>query len=88
MESLAFIQHVSSYGGAKFTADGDLKLQLKHPLPHKGTDVRYNVSIKCILQYALCTNYWINFFVRGYDGVEKTTLICNFEICGNEIERK
>lgn len=45
MESLAFIQHVSSYGGAKFTADGDLKLQLKHPLPHKGTDVRYNVPI-------------------------------------------
>ncbi|PIK58094.1 putative transmembrane protein [Apostichopus japonicus] len=41
----AFIQRASFAAGAKFVAEGDLRLQLKQPLAHKGSDTRYNVAI-------------------------------------------
>lgn len=42
---MAFIQRASFAAGAKFVAEGDLRLQLKQPLAHKGSDTRYNVSL-------------------------------------------
>ncbi|KAK6178000.1 hypothetical protein SNE40_012846 [Patella caerulea] len=45
MESLAYIEHESSRPGAQLEAFGDLKVQQKQPLGHKGLDVRYNGSL-------------------------------------------
>lgn len=44
MQSLAYLQHSSPVAGAKLFISGDLKLQQKTPLPHRGLYDIYNVS--------------------------------------------
>uniref|UniRef100_H3CTW6 Transmembrane protein 231 n=1 Tax=Tetraodon nigroviridis TaxID=99883 RepID=H3CTW6_TETNG len=45
MQSLAYLQHSSSVPGAKLFISGDLRLQQKTPLPHRGVYDIYNVSV-------------------------------------------
>ncbi|XP_061577242.1 transmembrane protein 231 [Cololabis saira] len=45
MQSLAFVQHSSPVPGAKLFVSGDLRLQQKTPLPHRGLYNIYNVSV-------------------------------------------
>lgn len=44
MQSLAYLQHSSSVPGAKLFISGDLRLQQRTPLPHRGLYNIYNVS--------------------------------------------
>ncbi|XP_070828251.1 transmembrane protein 231 [Chaetodon trifascialis] len=45
MQSLAYVQHSSSVPGSKLFISGDLRLQQKTPLPHRGLYNIYNVSV-------------------------------------------
>lgn len=45
MQSLAYVQHSSSVPGAKLFINGDLRLQQRTPLPHRGLHNIYNASI-------------------------------------------
>ncbi|XP_035013891.1 transmembrane protein 231 [Hippoglossus stenolepis] len=45
MQSLVYVQHSSSVPGAKLFISGDLRLQQRTPLPHRGLDNIYNVSV-------------------------------------------
>ncbi|TNN00800.1 transmembrane protein 231 [Takifugu flavidus] len=45
MQSLAYLQHSSPVPGAKLFISGDLKLQQKTPLPHRGVYDIYNMSV-------------------------------------------
>ncbi|XP_028304589.1 transmembrane protein 231 isoform X1 [Gouania willdenowi] len=45
MQSLAFVQHSSPVPGAKLLISGDLRLQQRTPLPHRGLYNIYNVSV-------------------------------------------
>ncbi|XP_007558546.1 transmembrane protein 231 [Poecilia formosa] len=45
MQSLAFVQHSSPVPGAKMFISGDLRLQQRIPLPHRGLHNTYNVSV-------------------------------------------
>nr|XP_061802271.1 transmembrane protein 231-like [Nerophis lumbriciformis] len=45
MQSLAYVQHSSSVPGAKVFISGDLRLQQRVPLPHRGLFNVYNVSV-------------------------------------------
>lgn len=43
MQSLAYLQHSSSVPGAKLLVSGDLRLQQRTALPHRGLYDVYNV---------------------------------------------
>lgn len=45
MQSMAFLQSSFAVPGSQLYVNGDLRLQLKHPLSCGGLDVRYNVRI-------------------------------------------
>ncbi|KAM6937822.1 transmembrane protein 231 [Xenentodon cancila] len=45
MQSLAFVEHSSPVPGAKLFVSGDLRLQQRTPLPHRGLYNVYNVSV-------------------------------------------
>ncbi|XP_060933325.1 transmembrane protein 231 [Limanda limanda] len=45
MQSLVYVQHSSSVPGAKLFLSGDLRLQQRTPLPHRGLYNIYNVSV-------------------------------------------
>ncbi|XP_068169787.1 transmembrane protein 231 [Antennarius striatus] len=45
MQSLAFVQYSSAVPGAKLFISGDLRLQQRTPLPHRGLYNVYNVSV-------------------------------------------
>lgn len=45
MESLAFIQYSSPFAGSSLSVVGELSLQQRHPLQHRGKDTRYNSPI-------------------------------------------
>ncbi|KAL4613700.1 transmembrane protein 231 isoform X1 [Arapaima gigas] len=45
MQSLLLLQHSSSIPGSQLFLSGDLRLQQREPLLHRGLDTRYNVSI-------------------------------------------
>ncbi|XP_062245165.1 transmembrane protein 231 [Platichthys flesus] len=45
MQSLVYVQHSSSVPGAKLFISGDLRLQQRTPLPHRGLYNVYNVSV-------------------------------------------
>lgn len=45
MQSLAFVHHSSSVPGSQLFISGDLRLQQRAPLPHRGTYTAYNVSV-------------------------------------------
>ena len=43
MQTLAYVQHSSSVPGTKLFISGDLRLQQRTPLPHRGLYNIYNV---------------------------------------------
>lgn len=43
MQSMAYVQYSSSVPGAKLFINGDLRLQQRIPLPHRGLYSIYNV---------------------------------------------
>ncbi|KAL0968233.1 hypothetical protein UPYG_G00264120 [Umbra pygmaea] len=45
MQTLAFVQHSSSVPGSQLFISGDLQLQQRNPLPHRGLHTIYNVSV-------------------------------------------
>ncbi|XP_059987998.1 transmembrane protein 231 [Lagenorhynchus albirostris] len=45
MQSMAFFQSSFAVPGSQLYVNGDLRLQQKQPLSHRGLDVRYNVSV-------------------------------------------
>ncbi|XP_031678550.1 transmembrane protein 231 isoform X1 [Oncorhynchus kisutch] len=45
MQTLAFVQHSSSVPGSQLFISGDLRLQQRTPLPHRGLHTVYNVSV-------------------------------------------
>lgn len=45
MQSLAFVQHSSSVPGARLFISGDLRLQQRTLLPHRGLYNIYNVRV-------------------------------------------
>ncbi|XP_062317213.1 transmembrane protein 231 [Osmerus eperlanus] len=45
MQSLAYVQYSSSVPGSQLFISGDLRLQQKTPLPHRGRYTVYNVSV-------------------------------------------
>lgn len=45
MQSLAYVQHSSPVPGATLWVSGDLRLQQRGPLPHRGLHDIYNVSV-------------------------------------------
>ncbi|XP_010882387.1 transmembrane protein 231 isoform X2 [Esox lucius] len=45
MQTLAFVQHSSSVPGSQLFIIGDLRLQQRIPLPHRGLHTVYNVSV-------------------------------------------
>ncbi|TRZ00167.1 hypothetical protein DNTS_020920 [Danionella cerebrum] len=45
MQTLVFIQHSSSVPGSQLSICGDLKLNQRTPLPHRGLHNSYNVSV-------------------------------------------
>ncbi|MBN3298175.1 TM231 protein, partial [Amia calva] len=45
MQSMAYIQHSSAIPGSQLFVSGDLKLQQRQPLKHRGLDTTYNVSV-------------------------------------------
>ncbi|XP_067091504.1 transmembrane protein 231 [Osmerus mordax] len=45
MQSLAYVQYSSSVPGSQLFISGDLRLQQKTPLPHRGRYTMYNVSV-------------------------------------------
>lgn len=45
MQCMAFIQHSSPVPGSQLYINGDLRLQQRQPLSHRGINTRYNVSV-------------------------------------------
>uniref|UniRef100_UPI00398E4CF4 transmembrane protein 231 isoform X2 n=1 Tax=Pristiophorus japonicus TaxID=55135 RepID=UPI00398E4CF4 len=45
MQSMAYVYFSSSIPGSQLTVNGDLKLQQREPLRHRGLDTRYNISV-------------------------------------------
>uniref|UniRef100_A0AAY4BAZ3 Transmembrane protein 231 n=1 Tax=Denticeps clupeoides TaxID=299321 RepID=A0AAY4BAZ3_9TELE len=45
MQTLAFVQHSSSVPGSRLFVSGDLRLQQREPLPHRGLHTVYNISV-------------------------------------------
>lgn len=54
MQSLAYMQHSSSVPGAKLFISGDLRLQQRTPLPHRGLYNIYNVRGHGITTFFSC----------------------------------
>lgn len=66
MQSLAYVQHSSPVPGAKLFIDGDLRLQQRTPLPHRGLHNIYNVSEHLSLtfsSFSLFFAYFLHFSV-------------------------
>lgn len=56
MQSLAYVQHSSSVPGAKLFISGDLRLQQRTPLPHRGLYNVYNVRTALTLPLSPSTS--------------------------------
>ena len=54
MEGLAFIEYSSATAGSSFEHVADLVLRQKEPVKHRGSDTRYNVSLRSVpIDYVL-----------------------------------
>ncbi|KAI3371716.1 hypothetical protein L3Q82_024279, partial [Scortum barcoo] len=65
MQSLAYVQYSSSVPGAKLFISGDLRLQQRTPLPHRGLYNIYNVSV-IDGSSPLASAYDLNNIIRSY----------------------
>ncbi|KAJ4938118.1 hypothetical protein JOQ06_002744 [Pogonophryne albipinna] len=74
MQSLAYVQHSSSVPGAKLFISGDLKLQQRTPLPHRGVYNVYNVSV-IDGSSPFASAYDLDNIIRSYQNRNLTTVL-------------
>nr|XP_057932363.1 transmembrane protein 231 [Doryrhamphus excisus] len=74
MQSLAYVQHSSSVPGAKLFVSGDLRLQQRTPLPHRGLFNIYNVSV-IDTSSPFASAYDLDGIVRRYQERNLTTVL-------------
>lgn len=74
MQSLAYVQHSSSVPGAKLFISGDLRLQQRTPLPHRGLYNIYNVSV-INGSSPFASAYDLNNIIRSYQERNLTTTL-------------
>ncbi|KAM3608720.1 uncharacterized protein V6R79_003557 [Siganus canaliculatus] len=74
MQSLAYVQHSSSVPGAKLFISGDLRLQQRTPLPHRGLYDIYNVSV-IDGSSPFASAYDLNNIIRSYQDRNLTTVL-------------
>ncbi|XP_042351431.1 transmembrane protein 231 isoform X2 [Plectropomus leopardus] len=74
MQSLAYVQHSSSVPGAKVFISGDLKLQQRTPLPHRGLYNIYNVSV-IDGSSPFASAYDLDNIIRSYQERNLTTVL-------------
>ncbi|CAG5958364.1 unnamed protein product [Menidia menidia] len=74
MQSLAFVQHASPVPAAKLLISGDLRLQQRTPLPHRGLHDIYNVSV--IDEFSpFASTYDLENIIRSYQERNLTTVL-------------
>ncbi|KAM8946266.1 transmembrane protein 231 [Pelodytes ibericus] len=76
MQSMVFIQHSSPIPGAQLYVNGDLRLQQRQPLNHKGLDTRYNVSV-INGSSPFASTYELKNIVASYQERNVTTVLNN-----------
>lgn len=74
MQTLVFIQHSSSVPGAKLFVSGDLRLQQRAPLPHRGLHNIYNVSV-IDGSSPFASSYDLEKIMRSYQRRNLTTVL-------------
>ncbi|XP_023253160.1 transmembrane protein 231 [Seriola lalandi dorsalis] len=74
MQSLAYVQHSSSVPGAKLFISGDLRLQQRTPLPHRGLYDIYNVSV-IDGSSPFASAYDLDNIIRSYQNRNLTTIL-------------
>ncbi|KAF3689245.1 Transmembrane protein 231 [Channa argus] len=74
MQSLAYVQYSSSVPGAKLFISGDLRLQQRTPLPHRGLYNIYNVSV-IDGSSPFASAYDLNNIIRSYQERNLSTVI-------------
>ncbi|XP_069018431.1 transmembrane protein 231 [Embiotoca jacksoni] len=74
MQSLAYVQHSSSVPGAKLFVHGDLRLQQRTPLPHRGLYDVYNVSV-VDGSSPFASSYDLDNIIRNYQDRNLTTVL-------------
>ncbi|XP_071345863.1 transmembrane protein 231 isoform X2 [Trachinotus anak] len=74
MQSLAYVQHSSSVPGAKLFISGDLRLQQRTPLPHRGLYNIYNVSV-IDGSSPFASAYDLDNIIRSYQNRNLTTIL-------------
>ncbi|XP_038142830.1 transmembrane protein 231 [Cyprinodon tularosa] len=74
MQSLAFVQHSSPVPGAKLFISGDLRLQQRTPLPHRGLYNIYNVSVIDSSSH-FASAYDLTTIMRSYQERNLTTVL-------------
>ena len=62
MQSLAYVQYSSSVPGSQLFISGDLRLQQKAPLPHRGRYTVYNVRTYCG-PFCICVKILTSLFI-------------------------
>ncbi|KAK9517223.1 hypothetical protein VZT92_025108 [Zoarces viviparus] len=74
MQSLAYVQHSSSVPGAKLSVSGDLRLQQRTPLPHRGLYDMYNVPV-IDGSSPFASAYNLDNIIRSYQERNLTTVL-------------
>uniref|UniRef100_A0A8D2ZEF0 Transmembrane protein 231 n=1 Tax=Scophthalmus maximus TaxID=52904 RepID=A0A8D2ZEF0_SCOMX len=74
MQSLAFVQHSSPVPGARLFVSGDLRLQQRTPLPHRGLYDVYNVSV-IDGSSPFASAYDLDNIIRSYQDRNLTTVL-------------
>ncbi|XP_047452694.1 transmembrane protein 231 [Mugil cephalus] len=74
MQSLAYLQHSSSVPGAKLLVSGDLRLQQRTALPHRGLYDVYNVSV-IDASSPFISSYDFDNIIRSYQERNLTTVL-------------
>lgn len=74
MQSLGYVQHSSPVPGAKLWVGGDLRLQQRTPLPHRGLYDIYNVSV-IDASSPFASSYDLEKILRSYQERNLTTVL-------------
>ncbi|XP_029951253.1 transmembrane protein 231-like [Salarias fasciatus] len=74
MQSLGYLQHSSPVPGARLWVSGDLRLQQRTPLPHRGLYDVYNVSV-IDASSPFASSYDLEKILRSYQERNLTTVL-------------
>ncbi|XP_029951695.1 transmembrane protein 231-like [Salarias fasciatus] len=74
MQSLGYLQHSSPVPGARLWVSGDLRLQQRTPLPHRGLYDVYNVSV-IDASSLFASSYDLEKILRSYQERNLTTVL-------------